>query len=190
MKTLSTFFMASVFLLLVTGCKKTGSIDEGTAAEVISNYLQSNPEYESIALETGEVKFRGRKDKINMDHYKAIADKGLITMELEKQKKRFLSSDSAYVYHVSLTDKSKAYVLKQSNNKATIRAVDYVLDEEKPVKLIKSDGRVAKVTVSLKRKENDFSVFLKSKTSTAGFLTKTYKLRFKKEEGWILVGES
>ncbi|PTS98082.1 hypothetical protein DBR11_15730 [Pedobacter sp. HMWF019] len=190
MKTLSAFFFASALLFLISGCKKGGSIEESTAAEVISNYLQTNPEYESIKLDIGEVKFRGRKDAVALGQYKELKEKGLIVMNLDQQKKRFLSKDSVYVYTVLLTDKSKPYVLKQDASKATIRALDYVLDEEKPVKLIKGDARIARVTVSLKKKANDFTVFLRAKGSPASFLTKTYKLKFRKEEGWILVGES
>lgn len=190
MKTLSAFFFASAFLLLISGCKKGGSIDEGTAAGVISNYLQTNPEYEGIKLDIGEVKFRGRKDAVALGRYKGLEEKGLIVLKLDQQKKRFLSKDSLYVYIVSLTDKSKPYVLKQDANKATIRALDYVLDDDKPVKLIKGDARIARVTVTLKKKANDFAVFLSAKGSPSNFVTKTYKLKFRKEEGWILVGES
>ena len=110
-------------------------------------------------------------------------------MSLQDQKKKFLSKDSVYVYQVSLTDKSKPYVLKQDASKATLRVLDYVLDPEKPITLIKGDSKVARVTVSLKKEQNDFAVFLKDKGTASNFITKNYKLKFKKEEGWVLIGD-
>jgi hypothetical protein len=67
--------------------------------------------------------------------------------------------------------------------------LDYVLDPEKPITLIKGDSKVARVTVSLKKEQNDFAIFLKDKGTTSNFITKTYKLKFKKEEGWVLIGD-
>eukprot|EP01133_Synstelium_polycarpum_P012662 gene12662-14871_t len=171
-------------------CKNAAVLDESTAAEVVSAYLKSNPEYESVNVDLGEVKFRSKSDLEDLAKYKILAQKGLIGLNLDHQKKKFLSRDSVYIYQISLTDKAKTFVLKQDERRATVKAMDYVLDEEKPVNLIKTNGRIAKVTVTLKKQLNDFSVFLKNTASKSNFITKTYKLKFKKEEGWTMVGES
>jgi hypothetical protein len=190
MKKSVLFSLAALFLFCLGSCKNAAVLDESTAAEVVSAYLKSNPEYESVNVDLGEVKFRSKSDLAELAKYKILAQKGLIELNLDHQKKKFLSRDSVYIYQISLTDKAKTFVLKQDEHKATVKAMDYALDEEKPVNLIKANGRIAKVTVTLKKQLNDFSVFLKNTASKSNFITKTYKLKFKKEEGWTMVGES
>jgi hypothetical protein len=63
-----------------------------------------------------------------------------------------------------------------------------VLDEEKPITLITGDPKIARVTVSLKKEMTDFSIFFKDKNVGSNFITKTYKLKFKKDIGWIFAG--
>jgi hypothetical protein len=190
MKNLTLLTISAVFLFFITGCKGgAGNLDEGTATDVITAHLKANPEFESVRINVGEMKFRSKNDKVELEKYKGLQGKGLVEMTLQDQKKKFLSKDSVYIYQVSLTDKSKPYVLKQDASKATLRVLDYVLDPEKPITLIKGDSKVARVTVSLKKEQNDFAIFLKDKGTTSNFITKTYKLKFKKEEGWVLIGD-
>lgn len=190
MKNSSLFTIAVFFLLFMAGCKGgAGNLDEGTATDVIAAHLKTNPEFESVRIPVGEMKFRSKNDQLELEKYKSLQAKGLVGMTLENQKKKFLSKDSVYVFQISLTDQAKPYVLKQDASKATLRALDYVLDPEKPITLIKGDSRVARVTVSLKKERNDFAIFLKDKETSSNFITKTYKLKFKKEEGWVLIGD-
>lgn len=188
MKKLSLLAFSALFLL-IAGCKGGGNLDESTATDVISAHLKANPQYETVRIDVGEVKFKSKNDKADLAKYKGLEEKGLVEMSLEHQKKKFLSKDSVFVYHISLTDKSKPYILKQDDAKATVKALDYVLEDEKPINLIKGDSKVTKVVVSLKKQKNDFAVFLKDKSTTGSFITKTYKLKFKKDSGWLLTGE-
>jgi hypothetical protein len=189
MKNLNLLTIATALMFMISSCKNNAHLDEETAADVIGAYLQSKPEYESTRINVGEIKFKSNADKVDLGKYKLLEDKGLVEMDLQNQKKKFLSKDSSYFYNIRLTDKAKPYVLKLDDRHATVRAVDYLLDDAKPISLIQGDSRVAKVTVSLKKEKNDFAVFLKSKGTASNFITKTYKLKFKKETGWILVGE-
>ncbi|WP_316791284.1 hypothetical protein [Pedobacter frigoris] len=181
--------LTALVLFIASGCKNNTALDEGAAEELVATYLKSNPQYETAKIDVGEIKFKSRNDKAQLEKYKGLEEKGLIEMTLQDQKKKFLSKDSTYFYMVSLTDKSKPYILKQDERHVTVKAVNYELDEEKPVSLLQSDSRIAKVTVSLKKVKNDFAVFLKNKGTASNFITKTYKVKFKKETGWILVGE-
>ncbi|TKC04381.1 hypothetical protein [Pedobacter frigoris] len=181
--------LTALVLFMASGCKNNAALDESTAEDLVTAYLKSNPEYETAKIDVGEIRFRSINDMILLKKYKGLKEKGLIDLTLQKQKKKFLSKDSTYFYMVSLTDQSKPYILKQDERHATVKAVNYELDEEQPISLLQSDSRIAKVTVSLKKVKNDFAVFLKNKGTASDFITKTYKVKFKKETGWILVGE-
>ncbi|EDM35677.1 glycine dehydrogenase [Pedobacter sp. BAL39] len=175
--------------LLIAGCKGGGNLDESTATEVITAHLKNKPQFETVRINLGTLKFRGRNDQPELDKYKKLEGKGLVELSLQSEKKRLLAKDSLHIYQVSLTQKANEYVLKQDGNKATVRALNYALADEKPIKLIKGDSRVAHVTTSLKKEKNDFSILLKDRDAAGNFVTKTYKLKFKKEQGWMVAGE-
>jgi len=184
--------ISGLYLLLlafITSCGNNAVLDQGTAADIVTDYLKANPVYETEKLQLGELKFKSKSDKTELAKYKELEQKGFVEMELQEQKKKFLSKDSAYVYLVSLTDKSKPFVLKQEENKATVKVVEYSLDEDKPVNVDKSNNKTAKVTIMLKKVKNAFSVFYKDKNTGSSFITKTLKLKFKKESGWTVSGE-
>lgn len=190
MKTLHLFSISALFILLITGCKGAAeNLDESTATDVVAAYLKANPLYEEVKMEVGEIRFKRKNDKLALEKYKTLQEKGWVTLNLQDQKKRFLSKDSVFTYNIALTDKSKPYILKQNASQATLRALDYVMDSEKPITMIKGDSRVARVTVSLKKEPNDFAIWLKNKGTASNYITKSYKLKYKKDSGWILVGE-
>ena len=175
------FFMA--FVSFFTSCKNETSINEDDASEVIVAHLETNPEYKTTTFKFGELKFHSRKDLENLNKYKELAENGLITMKLDEQKKVFLSKDSTFVYLVTLSDKSAPLVLEQSKDRATVKAVNYVLADDKPVNFAKSTDKTAKATVSLKKEPTEFYQFM-TKDSNSEFITKTYKLKLKKDSGW------
>jgi hypothetical protein len=103
---------------------------------------------------------------------------------LKEAKKKFLSKDSSYVYQIKLTDKASPLVLKQDDDKATVKVVEYILSDEKPVDFSQVNSSTAKVTVSLKKVDTDFAPFEKDANANSNFITKTYKLKLSKDEGW------
>ena len=171
------------FVSFFTSCKNETSINEDDASEVIVAHLKTNPEYKTTTFKFGELKFHSRKDLENLNKYKELAENGFITMELDEQKKVFLSKDSTFVYLVTLSDKSAPLVLEQSKDRATVKAVNYVLADDKPVNFAKSTDKTAKATVSLKKEPTGFYQFM-TKDSNSEFITKTYKLKLKKDSGW------
>lgn len=180
-KTISILFIAAIFIF--TSCKNETAINESDASDVISAHLESNPEYKTTTFKFGELKFHSRKDREDLKKYEELAGKGLIQMKLDEEKKVFLSKDSIFVYQVTLSDKAAPLVLEQSNNRATVKAVNYILDDDKPVNFVQSNDKTAKATVSLKIEPTDFYPFL-NKESNSDFITKTYKLKLKKDSGW------
>lgn len=180
-KYISILFLA--FICIFTSCKNESAIDQDDASEVILNYLESNPEYKTTTFKFGELKFHSRKDLGELNKYKELEEKGLISMELDESKKVFLSKDSTYVYLVSLSDKAAPLVLEQSKDRATVKSLNFVLADDKPVNFVKTNERTAKATVSLKKEPTDFYPFM-NKDSNSEFITKTYKLKLKKDSGW------
>jgi hypothetical protein len=88
-----------------------------------------------------------------------------------------------------LTEKAAPFVLEQSKDKAKVKTILYEMDDDKPVDFAKTNERSAKATVTLMKVETDFYPFDDNKGSNSDFLTKTYKLRHKKDQGWVVTSE-
>ena len=166
------------------GCKNVATINESEAGDVIVTYLKGNPEYKTDKFHFGEMKFNSKKEMVELEKYKTLANEGYISMSLVEGKKKFLSSDSSYTYTIKLTDKASEFVLKQDDDKATVKVVNYELSDEKPVNFSRVNDNNAKVTVSLKKVNTVFAPFQKNSNDNSDFITKTYRLKLDKEEGW------
>ena len=178
-----------LLLLFTCGCGNNVALDQSAASDLVNDYLKSKPVYESEKIALGEIKFKSNSDKMELQKFRELRDKDFIEMELLDQKKKFLSKDSVYVYLITLTDKSKPYILKQERNKATVKVMEYHLDESKLARLDKSGNKNATITVMLKKVKNAFTIFYDDKNTGSDFITKTYKLKYQKEQGWIVTGE-
>lgn len=178
-----------LMIFLVTGCGKNAALDPLSASELVADYLESNPVYESEKIELGEMKFKNASDREQLSKFKELTNKGYVEMQLQEQKKKFLSSDSVYTYMVKLTDKAKPYVLKQEQNKTTLKVMEYALDDANPATLDKVGNKTARVTIMLKKVQNAFTIFYNDKNTGSNFITKTYKLKYNKEAGWAVSGE-
>ncbi len=165
-------------------CKNTSTINADDAGKVITTYLQGKPEFKTTKFEFGELKFNSEADYKNLVNYQKLANEGYITLTLLSAKKKFLSKDSSYTYSAKLTDLAKEFVLKQSDDRATVKAVTYELTDERPVDFSKVNDANAKVTVSLKKINTPFAAFQKNPQENSEFITKTYRLAFDKEKGW------
>jgi len=179
-KTILVILIASTLF----ACKNTSTINTDEAGKVIITYLKGNPEYKTTRFDFGELKFNTEKEYAELENYRQLANDEYITLTRLSAKKKFLSKDSSYVYSAKLTQKASEYVLKQDADKATVKAVTYELTDEKPVDFSKVNDATAKVTVSLKKVNTPFAAFQKKPEENSEFLTKTYRLKYDKEEGW------
>ena len=173
-----------LFTIAFGGCKDPSTINETEASDVVTTYLKGNPEYKTDRFHFGEMKFNSKKEMVELEKYKALSNEGFISMDLIEGKKKFLSSDSSYTYMIKLTDKASGLVLKQVDDYATVKVVDYVLSDEKPVNFSRVNDNNAKVTVTLKKENTVFAPFQKNSSDNSDFITKTYRLKLDKEEGW------
>ncbi len=180
-------FTLTLFIFTVIafgGCNNPSTINGSEAGDVITTYLKGNPEYKTDHFYFGEIKFNSKKERAELENYKTLANDGYISMTLIEGKKKFLSSDSSYTYNIKLTDKASELVLKQESDKATVKVVDYILSDEKPVNFSRVNDNNAKVTVTLKKENTVFAPFQKNSDENSNFITKTYRLKLDKEEGW------
>ena len=177
-------YIVSLIIIGFAGCKPKTTINQEEAGEVITDYLSANPEYKTTRFNFGEIKFNSTNEFFELGKYKTLASKGLINLDLKEAKKKFLSKDSSFVYQITLTDKASPLVLKQDRDKATVKVLEYVLADTKPVNFEQVNSSTSKVTVSLKMKRTDFAPFDKNANENSNFITKTYKLKFSKDEGW------
>jgi len=179
-----TYILIALITISFSACKNVGTINESEAGEVIVTYLKGNPEYKTDRFHFGEMKFNSKKDMVELEKYKTLANEGYVSLTLQEGKKKFLSKDSSYVYLIKLTDKAKDLVLKQDEEKATVKVVNYELADEKPVNFNRVNDNNAKVTVSLKKVNTVFAPFQRNSNDNSDFITKTYRLKLDKEEGW------
>ena len=176
--------LLSLFVFAFGGCKNIATINADEAGEVITDYLKANPEYKTTRFSFGEMKFNSEKEMKELANYRALANDGYISLSLIEAKKKFLSKDSSFVYVIKLTDKASDLVLKQDADKATVKVVTYELASEKPVDFNRVNDNNAKVTVSLKKVNTPFAAFDKNPENNSNFITKTYRLKLSKDEGW------
>ena len=169
----------------LAACGSDKSISERVALGEVAHYLESNPVYETADIEYGEVKFTRKSDTDLLASYEGLEKGGYVTMELLKERKRFLSKDSTFVYLIKLTDKSIPFVLEKTDKKATVKTVEYALDDTGGAHVEQTGKNRAKATVTLTKTETDFADFAKKGAdNNASFIKKTYSLRFNGETGW------
>ncbi|MDN3585832.1 hypothetical protein QWY86_04080 [Pedobacter aquatilis] len=179
-----TIYILSTIIIGFAGCKSKTTINRDEAGEAITEYLIANPEYKTTRFSFGELKFNSKNDMLDLNKYKTLSNEGLVLLKRLSAKKKFLSSDSSFVYQISLTDTASPLVLKQDEDKATVKVVDYVLADSKPVDFSQVNSTTAKVTVTLKKVNTPFATFDKDASENSNFITKTYKLKLSKDEGW------
>lgn len=178
---LSMLCMITIF----AACGSDKSISERVALGEIGFFLESNPVYETADIDYGEVKFSQKQDADLLTAYEALERNGYVTMELLKERKRFLSKDSTFVYLVKLTDKSIPFVLEKTEKKAKVKIAEYTLDDQGGAHIEQTGKNRAKATVTLSKSETDFADLAeKGSDSNASFIKKTYSLRFHSETGW------
>lgn len=177
--------IACCFTATLLACGSDKSISERVALAEVAHYLESNPVYETADLDYGEVKFTQKSEAALLASYQSLEKGGYVTLELLKERKRFLSKDSTFIYLIKLTDKSIPFVLEKTDKKATVKAFEYTLDEDGGVHIEQTGKNRAKATVTLTKNETDFADFAKKGAdNNASFTKKTYSLRFNGELGW------
>lgn len=180
------FFLFTLLGLTVfSSCADKKNLTERVALNELSFHLENNPVFETVILEYGDVKFNSQKDANKLENYLLLEKYGYVEMELEKEKKKFLSRDSVYSYLIHLKDKSIPYVIKKNDKTFEVKSFYYELDQDQGALIEQTGKNRVKVTVTLLRKDTDFSMFdEKSKAANSTYIKKSYNFRFDEQSGW------
>src|SRR3546814_14438859 len=101
-------------------------------------------------------------------------------MELLKERNRFLSKDSTFVYLIKLTDKSIPFVLEKTDKWATVKTTVSALDEAGGAHIEQTGKNRANATVTLTKSETDLADFApKGTENNASFIKQPYALHRK-----------
>ncbi len=172
-------------LTLVIACGNKKTLNSRIALNEVAFHLESNPVYETADLDYGEVRFQQRRDSTLLASYQLLESYGYVRLELQKERRRFLSKDTTLSYNVHLTEKSIPFVIEKTDKKATVQTFYYELDRDDEPLIEQTGKNRAKVTVTLTRRETDFADFAKRTVSNnASFIKKTYQFRFDDASGW------
>ncbi|QYN51115.1 MULTISPECIES: hypothetical protein [Apibacter] len=187
---LKNLLWKAAFLFIIslsfTACGDKASLSEDVALNSIEAYLKSNPIYETVEINIGEVKFSLKKDKNDLKAYKELEEKGYVNLNLVKQKKKFLSKDSVFTYEVKLTEKARPFVLKQKKETVEVKSLEYQLGDKEQARIELTGKKTAKAVLTLKKVVNDFSILGYDKNPHTDFIVKTFNLNYKKDKGWIV----
>lgn len=171
------------FILFSCGDKK--NLTERVALNELAFHLENNPVFETVILEYGDVKFNSQKDAEKLENYQLLEKYGYVDLQLEKEKKKFLSKDSIYTYTIHLKDKSIPYVIKKNDKTFEVKSFYYELDQDQGALIEQTGKNRVKVTVTLLRQDTDFSMFdEKSKAANSTYIKKSYNFRFDEQSGW------
>lgn len=188
---LKNLLWKAAFLFIIslsfTACGDKASLSEDVALNSIEAYLKSNPIYETVEINIGEVKFSLKKDKNDLKAYKELEEKGYVNLNLVKQKKKFLSKDSVFTYEVKLTEKARPFVLKQKKETVEVKSLEYQLGDKEQARIELTGKKTAKAVLTLKKVANDFSILGYDKNPHTDFIVKTFNLNYKKDKGWIVI---
>ncbi|WP_430614530.1 hypothetical protein [Flavobacterium sp. JP2137] len=168
---------------LIVSCSDE-NLTTSTALKTIEHYLEEKPVYETTDLQLGKTKLRTNKDMEEIEHYKSLEKKGLISFEEESVKKKWLSKDSIWTTDIHISDLAKPYIISQKSSKVTVKTIQYELDKEQPLQINNKSKRNATITVMLFKKETPFAVLAADKNPNSTFITRKFKLKYHEQYGW------
>lgn len=180
------FLLATLSLLTFVGCNQGNKLDNSDVTDLIANYLEENPLYETGKFNTNKQKLSNSSDKELIDAIEQLTNDGLIEINNEKVRKKWFSKDSVHIITPALTKEALPYLVKQNKNNAEVKTILYKLNEEK-ITLEKSAENVAVCTVILDKEKTPFYYFGKDPYPNASFITQKFKLKYNEKTGWKII---
>lgn len=156
------------------------------ATSLINDFIGQHPVYESASMHLGERKLRFKKDDEEITALKQLESEGLVSLQTNEIKKRFMSKDSIWDVSISLTAKAADYVLDQRKNTAEVKTYIYVVQEKSEVALKLNSKTKATAKVKLIKHPTPFASIVKDRNPHAEFMTKDFTLKFSNETGWYV----
>ena len=172
-------FLGSLSLLTISCSNK---LSESKVEKLVNECLEKNPTYGQGIIRTGKISYMSDED---VKIYQELAKKGLLTIENKEVKDGWYTSKFQMV---TLTDKSKSYVIETKDNYGDSKS-NYVklytnkLDKVGSIQEIPSMN-VAEVTVTFKKdaKTPFYDLLEKDKTD---FNTRKIGIKKTENNGWV-----
>lgn len=174
--------MLFISLLSVLFASCSNKLSESKVDKLVKECMKKNPVNESTSITTGKVSFLSEDD---INKYKALEKRGFLKIEKKEEKNVWFTHN---YYLVSLTDKSKPYILEtkenyEDNTINIVKLCTFKLDKVGAIQEIPSMN-TAEVSIIMKKEEKTpfYDVLEADKTE---FKTKKILLRKTENQGWI-----
>lgn len=184
---MKNLIILSFAFILLFSCKNTGEITSSQAENMVEDYLETNPLYETGFFSTHQMKLKSNKDSEQIEQIQQLESEGLIEIVDEKSRKKWFSKDSVFVITPTLTQKALPYVVEQGKNRTEVKTVEYKLNDKQEVNFNRKDKKVATFNVILLKEKTPFYNFGKDQNPNSDFITKKFKAKYSEENGWGLV---
>lgn len=170
------------FLCLISCQSESLSIKQ--AQNLVTDYIENYPVYESETIRIGEVKYNYRKDLDKIQLIEQLVEEGYLSVEGAKNKKKFLSKDSLWMAEIGLERPASTYVITQKKNKAELQTYRFVLQEESEISLKMHRKDKASVTIKLFKQPTPFAGLGKDEHPNTTFITRSFDLKYHQDKGW------
>ncbi|MDO5655998.1 MAG: hypothetical protein Q4G27_07665 [Flavobacteriaceae bacterium] len=183
--------MKYFILILITGfslisCKDSDQLSSRDASKLVEEYISKNPLYETGDFSTSQMRLRSEKDADLITEIRNLESENYIEIVDSKSRKKWFSKDSVMVITPVLTTKSTPFVVKQANKKTEVKTLDYRLEPKQNINFERKSKNSAVFNVVLLKEKTPFYSFGKDKHPNSEFITKKFKARYSKENGWEL----
>ncbi|MHC5200972.1 hypothetical protein [Myroides sp. LJL119] len=179
------FILIAILSLFLISCSQH-DINKGIALQTIETYLQEKPIYESTAFTIGKTKLKVSKNKRLLTVYNTLEQQGYLNFQGQDTKKKWLAKDSTWSATISITPKSTPYIVQNRNNRVVVKTQLLVLQQKNTLQILEKGKRTAKVRVFLDKEPTPFYDLKPSKNTNSDFITKDFKLRYTKDNTWIV----
>lgn len=182
------FYFSLIVLALsfFTACNSSNQISKDEVSNLIADYLEENPLFETGKFNTNKQKLDSTKDKDLLITIQELADEGLIDINNEKTRKRWFSKDSVYIISPTLTKEALPYLVKQNKNSANVKTIIYKLND-KGITIEKNSEKVVICNVVLDKEKTPFYNFGKDPYPNTTFITQKFKLKYNEKNGWKII---
>lgn len=174
------FLLSFVFFI---SCQSEG-LSVKQAENLVADYIENYPVYESETVRLGEVKYSYRKDLDKIKLIEQLAEDGYLSVEDTKSKKKFLSKDSLWTATIGLERPASKFVIMQKRNKVELQTYRYVLQEDSEMSLKMSRKDKATLTVKLTKQPTPFAGLGEDKNPNTTFITRGFDLKYYQDKGW------
>lgn len=180
------FLLATFGLLTLASCNQSNKLDNSDVTDLITDYLEENPLYETGKFNTNKQKLSNSSDQELIGAIQRLTDEGFIEINDEKVRKKWFSKDSVHIITPALTKEALPYLVKQNKNNAEVKTIIYKFNDKK-VTLEKSTENVSVCTVILDKEKTPFYYFGKDPYPNASFITQKFKLKYNEKTGWKII---